>query len=156
MYISWVFNIECIRVRTYASQVWFKDATGKHRPRLSKWLRICPPPSALLLFFNFLKLLWSNSLISTVPKVSAYKIRPIWANWASTQGDCAALSFAVWVLNEQLDCKSMEIKWYKYIKVWLNLWLYPRHIRVVLILSRSLLGGGLVSRHSASSRLQLL
>lgn len=27
MYISWVFNIECIRVCTYASQVWFKDAT---------------------------------------------------------------------------------------------------------------------------------
>jgi hypothetical protein len=23
----------------------------------------------------------------------------------------------VWVLNERLDCKSMEIKWYKYMKV---------------------------------------
>ena len=27
------------------------------------------------------------------------------------------VSFAVWVLNERLDSKSMEIKWYKYIKV---------------------------------------
>jgi hypothetical protein len=32
----------------------------------------------------------------------------------------------------------------------------PRHIRVVLILSRSLLSGDLVSRHSASSRLYQL
>ena len=27
------------------------------------------------------------------------------------------ISFAVWVLNERLDCKSMEIKWYKYMKM---------------------------------------
>ena len=24
---------------------------------------------------------------------------------------------SVWVLNERLNCKSMEIKWYKYMKV---------------------------------------
>jgi len=56
----------------------------------------------------------------------------------------------------------MEIKWTKYMKVdpelrslWLNIWPYPRHTRVASIVSRSLLGDGLVSQRSAGELLQL-
>jgi hypothetical protein len=33
------------------------------------------------------------------------------------RGIIICVSFVVWVLNERLNYKSMEIKWYKYMKV---------------------------------------